>query len=88
VAALAIIDRDGNLTVARETCEGRVIDEERGAGGFGYDPMFELSSGKTMAELSPDEKNAVSHRGKAVRAAMPVLRRALGLNDLDGTSPP
>ncbi|HEX9236075.1 MAG TPA: RdgB/HAM1 family non-canonical purine NTP pyrophosphatase [Actinomycetota bacterium] len=52
-----------------ETCEGMLLLEPRGKGGFGYDPIF-VPSGmhQTMAELSPDEKNAISHRGKALRA--------------------
>lgn len=48
-------------------CEGEIIREYRGEGGFGYDPLFLVSAfGKTFAEMSADEKNAVSHRGKAV----------------------
>ncbi len=57
---------------------GRILDARRGSGGFGYDPVFlDLESGKASAELSPQEKNARSHRGKALRA----------LADLLGTSP-
>ena len=56
------------------TCEGQIILEERGENGFGYDPIFYISSmGRTMAELSDDQKNALSHRGNAVRAALPDL---------------
>jgi XTP/dITP diphosphohydrolase len=56
-------------------CEGEIIPEERGDNGFGYDPIFFIpSAGKTMAELSDEGKNAISHRGNAVRAAMPLLR--------------
>jgi XTP/dITP diphosphohydrolase len=54
--------------------EGRVADARRGTGGFGYDPVFELADGRTTAELDVDEKDAVSHRGRAVMAAMPRLR--------------
>lgn len=50
------------------TCEGQIISNPQGSGGFGYDPIFYLpSKGKTMAELTKEEKNAISHRGKAVR---------------------
>ncbi len=49
--------------------DGTIIDEERGSGGFGYDPMF-IPDGytRTLAEMAPGEKNALSHRGKAFRA--------------------
>jgi XTP/dITP diphosphohydrolase len=55
-------------------CEGEIIPEERGSGGFGYDPIFLLPGlGKTMAELSMDEKNRLSHRARAVMNAKPTL---------------
>ena len=55
--------------------EGRIAREARGAGGFGYDPIFFVPErGVTSAELPPDEKNAMSHRGKAARAALPILK--------------
>ena len=48
--------------------EGRILTSERGSGGFGYDPVFYLPErGLTMAQLSPEEKNAISHRGRAFR---------------------
>ena len=57
-------------------CPGEIISEERGTGGFGYDPIFLLPElGKTMAELSMDEKNRLSHRARAVIYAKPVLER-------------
>jgi XTP/dITP diphosphohydrolase len=56
-------------------CDGRIMREERGSGGFGYDPIFFVPElGRSMAELTPEEKHAVSHRGKAARAACEVLR--------------
>ena len=56
-------------------CEGMVIDTPRGSNGFGYDPVFLIPElGRTMAELSPAEKNRVSHRGMAVRKAAATLR--------------
>jgi XTP/dITP diphosphohydrolase len=70
---------DGDALWAEGTCEGRLIDEPRGSGGFGYDPAFvprdedESGRGRTMAELPADEKHAISHRGRAFRA----LRRLL-----------
>ena len=61
-----------------ETVEGTIARSPRGAGGFGYDPIFvPLGMTRTMAELSPEEKDAVSHRGKAMRAAARWLRGRL-----------
>jgi len=57
-------------------CEGEIIPTERGTGGFGYDPIFLLPElGKTMSELSMDEKNRLSHRAKAVMNARDVLKK-------------
>jgi XTP/dITP diphosphohydrolase len=58
--------------------EGSVAPEPRGSGGFGYDPVFLLPSGSTMAELPEGAKDELSHRGRAVAAAMPLLRTLLG----------
>ncbi len=65
-------------------CPGQIIDEPRGAFGFGYDPVVLLPElGKTMAELSPEEKNAVSHRSRAARkAAASLMRKAAELVSL------
>jgi XTP/dITP diphosphohydrolase len=58
---------DGREAVCEGSCEGRIGDEPRGANGFGYDPIFYLPErGLTMAELSPEEKNRISHRGRAL----------------------
>ena len=57
--------------------DGRVALTRRGAGGFGYDPIFELPDGRTTAELDDAEKDRISHRGRAVAAAMPRLRTLL-----------
>jgi XTP/dITP diphosphohydrolase len=57
--------------------EGEIAPERRGEGGFGYDPIFLLPSGVTTAELPEGEKDAISHRGRAVAAAMPRLRELL-----------
>jgi XTP/dITP diphosphohydrolase len=54
---------------AEGTCEGRLVTEPRGSGGFGYDPAFvPEGSGRTMAELTDAEKDGISHRGRAFRA--------------------
>ena len=63
-------------------CPGEIIPEERGTNGFGYDPIFSIhSAGRTMAELSDEEKNAVSHRGNAIRAALPALKDFFSAKD-------
>ena len=69
VCVLALSDPRGRiLLTARDTVEGRVIRQAKGASGFGYDPLFQIDAlGKTTAELAPDEKHAISHRGKALR---------------------
>jgi XTP/dITP diphosphohydrolase len=59
------------------TMEGSLAGEPRGSGGFGYDPVFLLPSGLTTAELPDQEKDGISHRGRAVAAAMPRLRELL-----------
>lgn len=70
VSVVALIDTDGLVTYGEGTCEGTVGYEERGEFGFGYDPLFlpDDTPGKTMAELTPDEKNAISHRFHALQA--------------------
>ena len=77
VCVLALAAPDGTvLGEAEGTFEGRIAPAPRGTGGFGYDPIFLLPDGsRTAAELTPDEKNTLSHRGNAVRAALPLLRR-------------
>jgi XTP/dITP diphosphohydrolase len=57
--------------------EGSVAHERRGDGGFGYDPVFELPDGRTTAQLEEAEKDALSHRGRAVQSATPRLRELL-----------
>jgi XTP/dITP diphosphohydrolase len=60
---------------AEGICPGEIIDEERGTNGFGYDPLFRVAgTGRTMAELSMDEKNQLSHRARAVHAAIPLIK--------------
>jgi XTP/dITP diphosphohydrolase len=59
---------DGRSWQAEGVLEGAILREQRGGNGFGYDPVFALADGRTLAELSDDEKNAISHRALAVRA--------------------
>jgi XTP/dITP diphosphohydrolase len=66
---------DPQPVIADGVWRGEMIDTPRGANGFGYDPYFLVPAlGKTAAELSPDEKNAISHRGQALRALVEKLR--------------
>ncbi|OJF16352.1 MAG: non-canonical purine NTP pyrophosphatase [Bacillaceae bacterium G1] len=65
---LVFILDEGRQLVAEGTCEGIILEKPRGDGGFGYDPVFFVPAlGKTMAELSAEEKNRISHRGAALR---------------------
>jgi non-canonical purine NTP pyrophosphatase, rdgB/HAM1 family len=78
VCVLTLAAPDGTIAAEAEgTMEGRIAHAPRGAGGFGYDPIFlvEPEYAQTAAELSPEEKNARSHRGNAARALVPKLRR-------------
>ncbi len=74
-ATVAVARPGGEIQFATGDCYGEIIPEERGTGGFGYDPIFFMPElGRTMAELDMDEKNRLSHRARAVMAAMPVLK--------------
>lgn len=79
MCAMVYVDERGMPTLAMGACEGRVLREPRGAGGFGYDPLFEpaAADGRTMAELDAAEKNAISHRGNALRALRQTLYGSL-----------
>lgn len=71
---------DGHEVLAEGTVEGRITDVPRGSGGFGYDSIFEPDEGdgRTFAEMSPEEKHAISHRGRAFRFLAAALRGAAG----------
>ena len=78
VCALAYVGEDGRERVVEGRCEGTLAREPRGIGGFGYDPAFvPVDTGpgddRTMAELGPEEKHAISHRGRAARRLAEVL---------------
>lgn len=66
---------DSAARTAHGSCEGQILRAPRGSGGFGYDPLFVVDGlgGRTMAELSDEQKNRVSHRACAVRALRPLL---------------
>ena len=75
VCAIAAAFPDGSVKTVRGTMEGRIGYEEKGENGFGYDPIFFLPEyGCTSAELSMEEKNKISHRGKALQAIKEELR--------------
>ena len=77
-AVIAIAEPGGGVELVEGALEGRIAHEPRGESGFGYDPIFLLPvRGLTTAELPPDDKNAVSHRGAAAREALAVLERML-----------
>lgn len=71
VCALVHVTDDGEEWLFEHRCTGQLATEPRGDGGFGYDPAFipdDYDDGRTMAELTPDEKHAISHRGRAAKA--------------------
>lgn len=76
MAALATPDRV--LLVTEGACEGRITDRPAGSNGFGYDPYFWVPEyGRTMAELAPETKNRLSHRGQALEAMKEGLQKLL-----------
>lgn len=80
VCVIAAVFPDGRILTTRGTIEGVIGYEERGEGGFGYDPIFWLPEyGCSTAELSMEKKNELSHRGKALSAMKKELRKALGV---------
>lgn len=73
---VALASSSGEIWFSEGVCSGEIIPEERGQNGFGYDPIFFLPEpGKTMAELSLEEKNRLSHRARAVLAAKSILQK-------------
>ncbi|MBN9162096.1 MAG: non-canonical purine NTP pyrophosphatase [Myxococcales bacterium] len=82
---LALVDpfvRDGEPFVVEGTCSGKITRTPRGSGGFGYDPLFLVEgTDKTMAELTEDEKNRISHRGRATQQLRLALEKTLAARD-------
>jgi len=77
--ALVLADAHGVLARASGVVEGLIIDEPRGANGFGYDPHFLIPAfGRTAAELDPDQKNRISHRGRALQQIREPILHLLG----------
>ena len=79
VAALSC--PEGEVDLAEGICPGEVISFERGTGGFGFDPIFLVhGTNQTMAELSLEEKNRISHRARAIQSLTPILKQRLGFS--------
>lgn len=78
--AAALVEPDGGETVCEGVMRGVLLREPRGEGGFGYDPIFRADGQSVSnAELTPEQKDAISHRGKAFRALAPEIARVLGI---------
>jgi len=80
---LALADGNGRVHAVEGVCTGTIGFEPEGTNGFGYDPIFVFPDGRTMAELGEREKDAVSHRGNAIRAMLPKLRECVVADDDD-----
>jgi XTP/dITP diphosphohydrolase len=78
VSVIALVTPDGITVMAEGRVEGRAGTSPRGTNGFGYDPIFVLDDGRTMAELPTAEKNSLSHRGRALAKLYPILRCLFG----------
>jgi XTP/dITP diphosphohydrolase len=82
---LALVDpfvRDGEPFVVEGACDGRIMRTPRGSGGFGYDPLFLVEgTDRTMAELSEQEKNTISHRARAAQSLRLTLEKTLAARD-------
>jgi XTP/dITP diphosphohydrolase len=73
VAAIALVRPGKEAIVRRGTCDGEILFERRGKGGFGYDPLFVCETGETFAEVSAETKNAISHRKRGIEAVVRAL---------------
>ena len=81
VAVLALVTPDGRELLVRGELEGKIRNQPTGTNGFGYDPIFEPENlNRTLGELSPSEKDAISHRSKALRDLTPKIRPFLKPN--------
>ncbi|HDI00146.1 MAG TPA: non-canonical purine NTP pyrophosphatase, partial [Firmicutes bacterium] len=75
---LALAFPDGEVYTVEGTCEGLIAEEPAGEGGFGYDPLFLIpEEGRTFAQMTREEKNSLSHRGRALRKLREVLHQLI-----------
>ena len=81
ICAVTIATPDGIIWTSEGMLSGTILDHERGTRGFGYDSVFLLPDGRTVAELLDEEKNAMSHRSAAIREILPPLQLALAKHD-------
>lgn len=80
-SVIALVGPEGSPIVTRGICPGDIIPEDRGHGGFGYDKIFRLAAnGLTMAELTPEKKNQISHRAQAANKLVPILETLFANN--------
>ncbi|MCI7735829.1 MAG: RdgB/HAM1 family non-canonical purine NTP pyrophosphatase [Clostridiales bacterium] len=73
VAAIALVRPGREPVIRRGVCEGEILFERRGTGGFGYDPLFLCETGETFAQISMEKKNAISHRKRGIAAVLAAL---------------
>ena len=79
VCAVTIATPEGVVRTSQGVLNGTILDRERGSRGFGYDSVFLLPDGRTVAELLDEEKNAMSHRSAAIRKILPPLQHVLAM---------
>jgi XTP/dITP diphosphohydrolase len=80
-ATVALANPLGEVDLATGFCQGEIVPDERGEGGFGYDSIFLVAgTEQTMAELSLEDKNRISHRANAIRSLLPKMRQRLDLD--------
>ena len=72
VCTICLIRDNGEIKTVRGTCEGKIGYEEKGTNGFGYDPIF-IYNDKTLAQMSENEKNSISHRGNAIKELLKII---------------
>lgn len=78
VSSICCIIDEKTVVTAEGTCSGIIAEEPKGSGGFGYDPVFLSENGKSFAELTAEEKDKLSHRGKALRLLYDKLKTVIG----------
>lgn len=78
ISSICCIVDENTMIEVSGTCSGVIAFEPKGSGGFGYDPVFLMSGGRSFAELTPEEKDRVSHRGNALRKLYAELEKTLG----------